>query len=269
MWKRRSLSLALMGIIISMLAACGPEGIGSNAASPEPPPVVGVRSAASTPESLEIEKRPTIAQTPEVVEPVLSRSVSEVAAAASAQRLISAVAINDLSQRLGVSTESIEVVEAAEMEWPDASLGCPAPDMGYAQMLTNGMQVVLQVEGRTYAYHGRSPNDLFLCGPDGPVQAGKAPVSLEDGDQDQQTKIVATVAADLGKRLTVSTEEIEVVSVQSRDWPNSGLGCSQPNQRVMDVITPGYQIVLQSGDTTFTYHTDLKGNFVLCEKGKP
>ena len=84
-------------------------------------------------------------------------------------RIMAAPAIEDLAGRLGVPADEIEVTFAAEVEWPDASVGCPAPDFGYAQVLTNGMKVTLQVGDATYDYHGRSPDDLFLCGPDGPV----------------------------------------------------------------------------------------------------
>jgi hypothetical protein len=78
-------------------------------------------------------------------------------------------ALQDLAKRLGVAPEAIVVVEVIEIDWPDASLGCPAPDMAYAQVITPGMQVILESGGQTYAYHGRSPDDLFLCGADGPA----------------------------------------------------------------------------------------------------
>ena len=84
-------------------------------------------------------------------------------------RALAQPAIDDLAGRLAVAPESIAVVEINELDWPDASLGCPAPDMGYAQVITPGMQVILESGGQTYAYHGRSADDLFLCGSDGPA----------------------------------------------------------------------------------------------------
>jgi hypothetical protein len=41
--------------------------------------------------------------------------------------------------------------------------------MGYAQVITPGVQVILESGGQTYDYHGSSLDNLFLCGPDGPV----------------------------------------------------------------------------------------------------
>lgn len=88
---------------------------------------------------------------------------------------MAAPAIEDLAGRLGVPVEAVEVVDAVEIEWPDASLGCPAPDFAYAQVLTDGTQLTLQVGDQTYDYRGRTPETMFLCGPDGPVPPGEAP----------------------------------------------------------------------------------------------
>jgi hypothetical protein len=88
---------------------------------------------------------------------------------ATNERALAQPAIDDLAGRLSAAPEAIAVVEVNELDWPDASLGCPAPDMAYAQVITPGMQVILESGGTTYAYHGRSPGDLFLCGADGPA----------------------------------------------------------------------------------------------------
>lgn len=113
------------------------------------------------------------------VEPSPSASVpapaSEAPATVSPLRRMAAPAIDDLAARLGVAAEDVEVVEAVEVEWPDASLGCPAPGFSYAQVLTDGMKVTLQVGDKTYDYRGRSPDTLFLCGPNGPVPPGEVP----------------------------------------------------------------------------------------------
>ncbi len=88
--------------------------------------------------------------------------------AATRERGLAQPAIDDLSVRLAVASENIAVIEISELDWPDASLGCPAPDMAYAQVITPGVQVILESSGQSYAYHGVSFDALFLCGPEGP-----------------------------------------------------------------------------------------------------
>ena len=90
-------------------------------------------------------------------------------------RRMAVPAIDDLAARLGVPVDAVEVIDAVEMEWPDTSLGCPAPDFAYAQMMTNGTQLTLQGGDQTYDYRGRTPDTIFLCGPNGPVPPGETP----------------------------------------------------------------------------------------------
>lgn len=69
---------------------------------------------------------------------------------------------DDLAQRLSIKGDSIEVIKAESVQWPDASLGCPKPGMMYAQMVTPGYQIILSVGGEEYDYHG-SALEVFLC----------------------------------------------------------------------------------------------------------
>jgi hypothetical protein len=50
----------------------------------------------------------------------------------------------DLAQRLAVLVDDITLVEAANVVWPDSSLGCPEKGMAYAQVLTPGYLVLLE-----------------------------------------------------------------------------------------------------------------------------
>jgi hypothetical protein len=79
-------------------------------------------------------------------------------------------AVADLAVRLGVDAGSISVVSAEEVTWPDRSLGCPQPDMLYAQVLTNGSRIVLEHDGTRYAYHSGAGRGPFYCAaPSAPV----------------------------------------------------------------------------------------------------
>ena len=69
----------------------------------------------------------------------------------------------DLAQRLSISITEIDLVEAKEVVWPDASLGCPQPGMMYAQVLTNGYLIMLEVNGRLYEYHTSRGTEIIFC----------------------------------------------------------------------------------------------------------
>lgn len=145
--KRLSTLILLAAATALFIAACGAEESATAIpATPAAPPAAATEPAFQSP-----------------VQP------GDAPEAASPDRAAAGAAIQDLAGRLGVAPEAIAVVEVNEVEWPDASLGCPAPDMGYAQVITPGVQVILESGGQTYEYHGTGPDDLFLCGQDGPV----------------------------------------------------------------------------------------------------
>jgi hypothetical protein len=69
----------------------------------------------------------------------------------------------DLGERLAIDVDKIVVVEVSEVVWPDASLGCPQPEMRYTQVLVDGLLIRLAVGDQVYAYHSGGSRDPFLC----------------------------------------------------------------------------------------------------------
>jgi hypothetical protein len=59
----------------------------------------------------------------------------------------------DLMERLGMAEEAILVKSIEAVQWRDSSLGCPQPEMMYAQVITPGFRIVLTAEGKDYTYH--------------------------------------------------------------------------------------------------------------------
>ncbi len=70
----------------------------------------------------------------------------------------------DLAARLDIDAEEPELVGLMPDEWGDTSLGCPAEDMVYAQVLTSGYSVMLDHMGTEYEYHVSSDGAIVvLC----------------------------------------------------------------------------------------------------------
>jgi len=65
---------------------------------------------------------------------------------------------------------------------------------------------------------------------------------------------VDKAAADLSGRLGIQPEQISVVSVEEKQWPDSSLGCPQKDHFYNQVIIPGFRIVLKVNNTMYTYH---------------
>ena len=70
-----------------------------------------------------------------------------------------------LAGELGVAVAGLKVVSTTAMTWSDASLGCPQPDMGYAQVVTPGYLVLFRdSEGTEYKVHtNEDGSSVIVC----------------------------------------------------------------------------------------------------------
>jgi hypothetical protein len=80
---------------------------------------------------------------------------------------------------------------------------------------------------------------------------------------------IAQAKADLAQRLGVTAQSIQVAQAEAVEWPNLALGCPMPGMMYGEVVTPGFKIVLTSGNQTYAYHGDRQGNMRLCEQNQP
>ena len=69
----------------------------------------------------------------------------------------------DLAQRLSVPASQIKAMEAKEVSWPDASIGCPQPGIVYPQTPTPGYLVVLEYAGKKFEYHASTRGAILYC----------------------------------------------------------------------------------------------------------
>ena len=82
-------------------------------------------------------------------------------------------AVADLAARLDVEPTEVVVVSVEAVTWRDSSLGCPQEGFMYQQVLTEGVRIVLEVDGTTYEYHGGGTGDPIYCtNPQDPYSVG-------------------------------------------------------------------------------------------------
>ncbi len=76
---------------------------------------------------------------------------------------VTALAVEDLANQLSIPEDEIKLCDVCQVTWPDTSLGCPQPDMMYAQMLQEGYLIQLTVDGKPYFYHSGGTQAPFQC----------------------------------------------------------------------------------------------------------
>ncbi|HWQ13925.1 MAG TPA: hypothetical protein VNL77_14090 [Roseiflexaceae bacterium] len=173
-----------------------------------------------------------------------------------------------LAQHLGVAPDALTLSGETRQEWPDASLGCPAPDTTYAQYVVPGYLLEFSDGQRTYAVHtglqALPGEPMVFCDGGRPVDLS-APRLAPALDATGQA-MVEKAKQDLARLLEIDVQEITVIRAEPVEWNDSSLGCPQPDASYLQVITPGYQIELSAQGQPYTYHTDTSGVVIRCEK---
>ncbi len=71
----------------------------------------------------------------------------------------------------------------------------------------------------------------------------------------------------LATTLNVPESSIAFLNITPQQWPDTSLGCPQPDQTYEQVITPGYLITFKVDEATYEVHSDLNQHFVVCLNG--
>jgi len=85
-------------------------------------------------------------------------------------------------------------------------------------------------------------------------------LSLPEGTN---TLIVGYAKRDLARELGVSSDNIQLVQSVQREWPDGCLGVKKEGQACTQVITPGYQIVLEADGKEYIFRTNINGSVIV------
>ena len=68
--------------------------------------------------------------------------------------------------------------------------------------------------------------------------------------------IISIASEDLADRLGIDEDEIEEVSFEKVDFPNTALGALEEDEMAGDMITSGWRVILDVGGDEYEYRAD-------------
>lgn len=80
------------------------------------------------------------------------------------------------------------------------------------------------------------------------------------------TDLMSKILADAAHLSGVDTASIIVQKGEAVEWPDGSLGCPKPGVAYLQVITPGYHVLLLAGASSYDYRADGRGRFFVCTK---
>lgn len=191
------------------------------------------------------------AQQPDYENAKSIQSDGTVAALAAAQVSVADIAAAALAESLEVPVSLITVDSVRAVTWPDGSIGCPEPGVGYAQVLTPGHKITLRAEGKIYVMH-EANGHAVLC------NRKKTAMAMTPGLNYSWTPQAAIARADLAKQLNVAQDQIIIARGKETQWPDTSMNCDVARHDATETPTDGFIITLRHGSRNYTYHTDMK-----------
>lgn len=81
--------------------------------------------------------------------------------------------------------------------------------------------------------------------------------------------LIDKAIADLAQRLSIPAAQISLLEATEVEWSDSSLDCPQPGMAYLQVITPGYRILLEANTQVYEYHSNRVAYVIYCENPTP
>ncbi len=146
-----------------------------------------------------------------------------------------------LAKQLGVAPDTLNIAFVEKADWPNACLGLPAAGEACAQIITPGYGGSAEADGKLYEFRSDEIGRLVRLIPGAALSARQV----------------------LAQQQRVDPKAIAIISVEKVDWPDGCLGVSIEGLMCIQVITPGYRVILEVEGRRYEYHTDESGNNVM------
>lgn len=99
-----------------------------------------------------------------------------------------------------------------------------------------------------------------------PQTLPQKPVIEEPSVPENDKAIVGLVKEDLSQIRGIPVSQIKLVSIEEVMWTDSCLEYAREGEMCLQVITPGYKIILTGGAKTHEYHTNKSGKSIRSKE---
>lgn len=158
-----------------------------------------------------------------------------------------------LSEDLGLKPEQIELISSEQVDWPDGCLGLASAGEMCIQVITPGWLIILRAEGQEYEFR----TDL-----EGNIVRMKSLALIDYQPGENYPLPVQAAMSKLSEAQGVKLDQIELVSWEPVEWPDSCLGLPAPEEVCAQVITPGWRVILAVGGQQYEFRTNQEGTGV-------
>lgn len=102
-----------------------------------------------------------------------------------------------------------------------------------------------------------------------PSAAASGSAGAGNGNLSAQGQVVLQAIAQVAAQTGIQPNKLSLQRAEETEWPDGSLGCPSPGAAYIQVVTPGYKVVLTDGIRTYDIHASRQGKVVWCDNGTP
>jgi len=166
----------------------------------------------------------------------------------------------DLAQQLNASAEALLLVEVRRATWTDESFGCLS-DAERLDEIAPGWAFAWLLGNLTYEQRLSDDGRQRLCPPQ--RVRGELLIRVDA----VAAEFVLLAQQRLAESLDLPVRRLRLLEAQAFAWPDTSLGCPQPDQTYEAATLNGYRFVFQVGESTYAFHSDSE-RLLPCPAGR-
>ena len=166
-----------------------------------------------------------------------------------------------LARQLRVDPSTVQVISAEKVEWSDSCLGLGQANESCAAVVTPGYKITFSVAGQEYVIHTDEGGSQVRVA-SAPTQESATPgtpIATPATPVDVNAPAIENNRLLLARQLRIDPSTVQVISAEKVEWSDSCLGLGQANESCAAVVTPGYKITFSVAGQEYVIHTDEGG----------
>jgi outer membrane lipoprotein-sorting protein len=162
--------------------------------------------------------------------------------------------LRDISRQQGILPSRLKIIEYNRKTWRNGCLELPRPDELCTQVLVPGWQVVVSDGNQKWIYHtnnnGRS------------LRWANTDPSWFDSSNNLPKSVRNAVLQAASRRSHKPVSRLKIIQAQRRTWRDGCLELGGPGISCIQVLVPGWRVVVSVDGEKLVYHTNESGSLI-------
>ena len=186
--------------------------------------------------------------------------------------------VEDALRRLPEDLSDIDIAAVEVILFEDTSLGCPEPGVEYNSADIEGFEIVVETSAGHLVYKVNDVGEFILCVADSsevviemmsgsdnsPHPSSDGTVTAISPESDLPDSLAAAIREDAATVAGVDPSSVTLGETTNELFNDGSLGCPKKGYSYIQVLTPGWIVMVSAGPMNLEYHAAASGYFVIC-----